>query len=41
MSTHASIRCKRRSISPMVVDLLLQFGGSEPSGDGASKIFFD
>jgi len=41
MSNHAGIRCQQRSISPMVVDLLLQFGTSEPAGGGASKIFFD
>lgn len=41
MTNHASIRSQQRAISPMVVDLLLQFGTSEPAGDGASKVFFD
>jgi len=41
MSCHASIRSQQRAISPMLVDLLIQFGTSEPAGDGASKVFFD
>jgi hypothetical protein len=41
MSQHASIRSQQRAISQMQVDLLMQFGSSEPAGDGASKVFFD
>lgn len=38
---HAACRLQQRGISQMVVDLLLQFGRSEPSGSGTSKFFFD
>ena len=38
---HASSRCQQRAISPMLIDLLLQFGSSEKAGSGACKIFFD
>ena len=41
MTHHASIRSQQRAISPMLVDLLMQFGTSEPAGDGASRVFFD
>lgn len=41
MSRHASVRCQQRAIPPILIDLLLQFGKSEPAGDGASKIYFD
>lgn len=41
MSHHASLRSQQRAISQMQVDLLMQFGTSEPAGDGASKVFFD
>lgn len=35
------MRCQQRAIPPLMIDLLLQFGASEPSGDGTSKYFFD
>jgi hypothetical protein len=41
MSQHANLRSQQRAISPMLVDLLIQFGTSEPAGNGASKVFFD
>jgi hypothetical protein len=41
MSHHASVRCQQRAIPPMLIDLLLQFGKSEPAGGGASKMYFD
>lgn len=41
MSQHATIRSQQRAISQLQVDLLMQFGTSEPAGDGASKVFFD
>lgn len=41
MSQHATVRSQQRAISQMQVDLLMQFGTSEPAGDGASKLFFD
>ena len=41
LSHHAAERTHQRAISPMLVDLLLQFGTSQPAGDGASKLFFD
>lgn len=41
MTRHAAVRQQQRSIPQMVVDLLLDFGSSEPSGNGTSKFFFD
>ena len=41
MTQHAQARTQQRAIPPMLVDLLLQFGTSEPAGNGASKVFFD
>lgn len=41
LSHHANVRSQQRAISPMLVDLLLQFGTSESAGDGAAKVFFD
>ena len=41
MSQHATVRSQQRAISQMQVDLLMQFGTSEPAGEGASKVFFD
>lgn len=41
VSQHAKIRSQQRGIAPLVLDLLLKFGTTEPAGDGASKIFFD
>jgi hypothetical protein len=41
MSQHATVRSQQRCIPHLVLDLLLQFGASEPSGDGTHKMFFD
>lgn len=41
MTHHASIRAQQRAIPPILIDLLLQFGKSEPAGDGATRVFFD
>lgn len=38
---HAQLRAQQRAIPPILVDLLLQFGHREKSGDGTSKVFFD
>jgi len=38
---HAQLRAQQRAIPPLLVDLLLQFGRQEKSGDGTSKYFFD
>jgi hypothetical protein len=40
-SQHAAVRGQQRSISPLVIDLLMEFGASESSGDGTTKLFFD
>lgn len=40
-SHHAAARLQQRAISPLLVDLLLEFGASVPSGDGTSKYYFD
>jgi hypothetical protein len=40
-SQHAAIRSQQRRISPLVLDLLMKFGATEPSGDGTFKFFFD
>jgi len=41
MTQHASVRVQQRGIPPLLIDLLLDFGTSEPSGDGTSRLFFD
>lgn len=41
MTQHASVRSQQRAIPPLLIDLLMQFGSSEKSGSGASKLFFD
>lgn len=41
MTQHAKVRSQQRGIPPIVVDLLMQFGATEPAGGGASKVFFD
>ena len=38
---HASTRQQQRGIPSLLVDLLLDFGSSEPAGGGASMLFFD
>jgi hypothetical protein len=41
MTAHANVRRQQRAIPPLMIDLLLQFGASEPSGDGTLKYYFD
>lgn len=41
LSKHAQIRSQQRAIPPMLIDLLLQFGSSERSGSGVTKMYFD
>jgi hypothetical protein len=41
VSKHAQTRSQQRAISPMLIDLLLQFGSCERAGAGVSKMFFD
>lgn len=41
MTLHASVRRQQRAIPPMLIDLLIRFGASEPSGDGTLKYYFD
>lgn len=38
---HATSRMQQRNIPPMMIDLLVEFGASEPSGDGTSKLYFN
>jgi hypothetical protein len=40
-SQHAAVRSQQRNICPMVIDLLMEFGAAEPSGEGTTKFFFD
>jgi hypothetical protein len=40
-SHHAAIRCQQRNICQMVLDLLMEFGATEISGNGTTKYFFD
>ncbi len=41
ITQHASKRVRQRGIPPILLNLLLDFGKSEPAGDGAAKIYFD
>lgn len=41
ITKHATDRIQQRGIPPLVIDLLIKFGSSEPAGDGACKIFAD
>lgn len=41
VSKHAQTRSQQRAISPMLIDLLLQFGSCERAGTGVSRMFFD
>ncbi len=41
MTKHAQTRSQQRGISPMMVDLLRQFGVKEPAGSGATKVFLN
>ena len=38
---HSQVRAQQRGIPPLMIDLLLQFGASEPTGSGVAKMFFD
>lgn len=40
-SQHACLRSQQRGISRLVIDLLMEFGASEPSGEGTTKFYFD
>lgn len=41
LTFHATTRQQQRSIPPLLLDLLFQFGRSESAGSGLSKLFFD
>lgn len=41
LTKHAQTRSQQRAIPQMLIDLLLEFGSSERSGSGVSKVFFD
>jgi hypothetical protein len=41
LSSHAAARLQQRGIAPLVVDLLLEFGATEKSGNGTTKHYFD
>lgn len=41
MSHHANARLQQRCISPLVLDLLLQFGATEIAPGGIRKMYFD
>ncbi|WP_313315465.1 hypothetical protein [Pulveribacter sp.] len=41
LTHHAAVRSQQRCIPPMLIDLLLRFGVSEPAGKGAEKVFLD
>jgi hypothetical protein len=41
LSKHAQKRAQQRAIPPMLIDLLIQFGSSERSGTGVSRMYFD
>lgn len=41
LTQHARQRIQQRSIPRMVVDWVIEFGCSEPAGNGAKKYFFN
>ena len=41
LTIHAGVRAQQRGISPLVVDLLFQFGKREHDHAGAEIVFFD
>lgn len=41
LTNHASIRSQQRSIPPLMIDLLIQFGAQEKSGAGTTKYYFN
>ena len=40
-TTHATVRCQQRGVSPFLIDLLLRFGRREHDHQGAEIVFFD
>lgn len=40
-SNHAQVRYQQRSVSPMIVDLLLEYGSRVHDGRGAEICYFD
>jgi hypothetical protein len=38
---HAEARCAKRSIPPLVAELILSYGTERPARDGASKYFLE
>jgi hypothetical protein len=41
MTKHAAVRQQQRGIPPLMIDLLFNFGSSEPAGNGSFLLFFD
>lgn len=41
LTEHARVRMQQRAIPQLVVDCLIRFGHSEPSGNGTWKYYFD
>ena len=41
LTNHADVRAQQRGISPLVIDLLLQFGKREHDHAGAEIVYFD
>jgi len=41
MTRHAQARMQQRSIPPLAIDLLWDFGTCCPAGDGTEQYFFD
>lgn len=41
MTQHAGQRRQQRAIPELMVSLLLQFGTTEPAGNGTKKLYFD
>lgn len=38
---HAATRMQRRALSQLQIDLLMQFGHTEPMGHGVARVYFD
>jgi hypothetical protein len=41
LSAHAQSRMQQRAISPLVLELTLRFGLSQPGGEGTSVVYLD
>lgn len=41
LTKHARVRMQQRAISPLLVDLLQDFGSRQRAGGGSSLVFFD